>query len=293
VKRKNEMARALNKLTARTVAGLSAPGRYSDGGGLYLFIDPNKAKRWTFMYRWGKHPLTGRSQQHEMGLGPVNTVSLAQARDEAEQARRKLRQGIDPIGEKREQRATAQAERAKAITFGTFAASFIGDHEGGWESAKHCQQWRNTLRDYTTTLSNMKLDEIGVEHVLAVLRPIWQAKPATASSLRGRIERVLDSARAQGLWQGENPARWRGTLDAILPVPQRLTHGHHCAGGPSRWRGHPPWLWQACPQPFCESEPLTYLAAAHGSRPSFLVGCLRAAVAAWEIHDARGRYPKG
>lgn len=210
------MARSLNKLTARSVATLPK-GRYSDGGGLYLVVDEGGARRWAFIFRWkGKQPV--------MGLGPVKSVPLARARELAAEARASVAAGVNPI----EKRRDAEAER-KTVTFGEFADAFVATKEAGWRNAKHRAQWAMTLRHYAAPLRLTKLDEIGVDDVLGVLTPIWQAKPETASRLRGRIERVLDAARVKGLRSGENPARWRGHLEAILPKAKKLSRGHHAA----------------------------------------------------------------
>jgi integrase len=211
------MARKLQKLTARGVASQKKPGRHSDGGGLYLLVDGNGSKRWVFLFRWqGKQP--------EMGLGPLSAVPLARARELAAECRALLANGINPIEARRAKKAAPTRK-----TFGAFANSFIELNQPGWRNAKHRQQWTNTLRDHAKPLRSKQLDAITTEDVLAVLKPIWQAKPETASRLRGRIERILDAAKVSGLRSGENPARWRGHLQALLPKPKKLSRGHHRA----------------------------------------------------------------
>jgi integrase len=211
------MARKLQKLTARGVASQKKSGRHSDGGGLYLVVDENGSKRWVFLFRW-------EGRQPEMGLGPLSAVPLARARELAAECRALLASGISPLEARKSERAAPAS-----TTFGTFATSFIELNEPGWRNAKHRQQWKNTLRDHAKPLRSKRLDGITTEDVLAVLTPIWQVRPETASRLRGRIERILDAAKVSGLRSGENPARWRGHLQALLPKPKKLSRGHHRA----------------------------------------------------------------
>ncbi len=212
------MGRRSNKLSARTVATLTKPGRHADGNGLYLVIDPSGARRWAFLF-------THDGKRREMGLGSAGAVTLAAARDLAFEARKRVAAGIDPL--------EARREAAKAIvgkpTFGPCALGYIAAHEASWRNAKHRQQWRSTLETYCTAIWDKPVDEIDTEAVLGVLQPLWQSVPETASRLRGRIEAVLDAARAQGHRTGENPARWRGHLDHLLAKPQKLSRGHHAA----------------------------------------------------------------
>ncbi|WP_127089050.1 tyrosine-type recombinase/integrase [Aquabacter cavernae] len=212
------MARQINKLTARSVAALSKPGRHSDGGGLYLVVEPKGAKRWVFLFRWS-------GKLKEMGFGGVSAVSLANAREKAATARKVLDAGRNPI----EVRKAAASEEAARITFGTFADQLVDDIKSGFRNEKHRWQWKHTLEVYAAKLREVPLDEVSTEKVLEVLQPLWQSKQETASRLRGRIERVLDAAKAKGLRSGENPARWRGHLDALLPSRKKLQRGHHPA----------------------------------------------------------------
>jgi integrase len=212
------MTRALKKLNARQVATLNRTGRHSDGGGLYLVIGPGASRRWAFIFRW-------RGKLKEMGLGSLASVSLADAREKASEARRTLAGRRNPIEDRRAQHAARDA----AVTFGAFADDLMKDLAHGFRNEKHRAQWAMTLATYAAQLRSMKLDDIATADVLAVLRPLWQTKAETASRLRGRIERVLDAARAKGLRSGENPARWRGHLDALLPPRHKLARGHHAA----------------------------------------------------------------
>ena len=215
------------KLNARQVETLTEPGRYSDGGNLYLSITPNGGKRWVFAYRGAPKP-GSKNNRYEMGLGSAgpNGVSLKEARTKAAEARRQLSAGVDPLAEKRD---TAKAERT-IPTFGAFADQYIATHKTKFRNDKHVAQWETTLgEDYCRAIRPKPLNEIDTGAVLAVLQPIWSKTPETASRLRGRIENILDAARAMGFRDGPNPATWRGHLKALLPARQKLTRGHHAA----------------------------------------------------------------
>jgi integrase len=215
------MAGKLHKLSARTVAALTRPGRHSDGGGLYLFVSRDAAalrRRWVFRF-------TQDRKTREMGLGPANGVSLAEARKLAAAARNEVANGRDPIEARDAGRRASRGRKA----FGECATALIAAKQSEWRNARHRQQWRVTLETYCAPIWAMPVDEVDTEAVLGVLRPLWQTRPETASRLRGRIEAVLDAAKAQGLRQGENPARWRGHLDKLLPKRQKLSRGHFAA----------------------------------------------------------------
>lgn len=213
-------SKALNRLTAIEVEKLTTPGRHADGGNLYLVISPSGSRKWVFFYR------LGAGVRREMGLGAAGkgAVSLAEARQKAEECRRWLREGRDPI-------EASKAADARAVpTFGAFADEYIETHGPKFRNAKHLAQWKMTLGDaYCASIRPKRLDAIGTEEVLEVLKPIWQKVPETAARLRGRIENVLDAAKARGFRSGENPAAWRGHLKTLLPARQRLTRGHHAA----------------------------------------------------------------
>lgn len=209
------MVRSLHKLTDTTARTAKNAGRHSDGGGLYLHIGPTGGKSWVFMWvpRGGK--------RREMGLGPYPTVTLAKARTRAAECRVAIEEGRDPIAEK-----ARQAEP----TFEKCADLFVDSIRSEWRNAKHASQWRQTLsQSYCGALSNKKVSGISTEDVLAVLKPIWLEKNETASRLRGRIERVLEFAKAKGWRTGENPAAWRGNLRNLLPKRQKLQRGHQAA----------------------------------------------------------------
>jgi integrase len=190
------------------------------------------AKAWLFMFKSG-------GKQREMGLGSASAVSLAEARRTAAEARALLADGRDPLEEKRAAEAARKAERAKP-SFGAFADALAADIEGGFRKAKHRQQWKTTLGPASCgAIRSKPIDEVNTAGVLAVLQPIWSTRSETASRLRGQIERVLDAAKAKGLRSGENPARWRGHLDALLPWRQKLQRGHHAA---MAYKDLPPFL---------------------------------------------------
>lgn len=208
------MARKLNRLNARSVMTIKKPGRHADGGGLYLVVDKRGAKRWVFLFRQN-----GRLR--EMGLGGLTSVGLADARKLAESCRRSRASGLNPI--------ETRKANTRVPTFGDCADEFLAGMSKQWRNEKHRAQWRSTLTDYTTEIRGKPVNTIETEDVLRVLKPLWETIPETASRLRGRIERVLDAARAKGHRSGENPARWRGHLDKLLPARQKLTRGHHAA----------------------------------------------------------------
>src|SRR5271166_119658 len=210
--------RTMNKLTAIQVqqAQRTRPPMLSDGGGLYL----QRGSSWDFRFkRDGK--------ERHMGLGPACDVSLAEARARASAARKLLADGLDPIAVRRASEAAAK----RAMTFSEVADDLIASKGPQWRSEKHKAQWRMTLDVYAASLRDKLPAEITTADVLAVLKPIWQSRPETASRLRGRIEIVLDAARALGHISEDkaNVARWRGHLDRLLATRTRLSRGHHKA----------------------------------------------------------------
>lgn len=219
------MARQVNKLSARSVATITKPGRHSDGGGLYLVVDRPAvdrdgskkpgSKRWVFLYRRD-------GILREMGLGGLIAVPLAKARELAAEARANLQAKIDPI-------AAKKSAPAAVPTFGEMADDFVDAMKPQFRNAKHIDQWKMTLTKYAAPLRTKPVNEVTTLDVLEVLKPLWLTKSETASRLRGRIERVLDAAKAKGHRAGENPALWRGHLDHLLPKRKKLTRGHHAA----------------------------------------------------------------
>jgi hypothetical protein len=209
--------RQSSKLSARAVATAKL-GRYGDGNGLWLVVSPKGARKWVYRFTW-------QGRVTETGLGSCPAVSLAEARDKAVDARKLLASGINPI----DARKAAKLARDGTKTFGEVAEAFIAAKSHEWRNAKHRAQWQMTLKTYCARIADKPVDEVDTAAVLDVLRPPWQSRPETASRLRGRIEAVLDAAKAQGFRGGENPARWRGHLDKLLPKRQKLTRGHHAA----------------------------------------------------------------
>jgi integrase len=205
------------KLTTKSVAA-ARPGRHGDGAGLWLEVSPRGNRRWVYRFSFAKRVT-------EMSLGSAATMTLAEARIAANDARKLIAAGINPI----EARRKAKEPLPSTPTFGECALALIASKESGWRNAKHRQQWRMTLATYAKPLWNKPVDSIDVAGVLECLQAIWQAKPETASRVRGRIEGVLDSARVKGLRGGDNPARWKGNLDKLLPPPKKLSRGHHAA----------------------------------------------------------------
>lgn len=210
---------ASGKLTARAAA-TTKPGTYGDGAGLYLIVSPTGGRKWVFRFSW-------RSKVTMMGLGSADAISLAKARELRDEARRTLVGGQNPIEARRE---AAKASAGKP-TFGEVADALIEAKASEWRNAKHCEQWRMTLGEYCQPIRSMPVDKIDTEAVLSVLQPLWRERSETASRLRGRIESVLDAARARGhIPRNEaNPARWRGHLDKLLPKRPALSRGHHAA----------------------------------------------------------------
>ncbi|MDR9395792.1 MAG: tyrosine-type recombinase/integrase [Roseovarius sp.] len=227
-----------NALTPLQVRN-AKPGRHADGGGLYLLVKASGARSWVYRFR-----LNGVSR--DMGLSRCpeaialleksekDELSLAEARDVAAIYRMKVKAGIDPLLEREEaaaQRAEESALReAEQKTFRDVAGDYLASREGTWRNAKHRRQWHNTLRDYVyPKVGDMAVKDVVTQHVLEILEPIWTTKSETASRIRGRVENILDAAKVKGYRTGENPARWRGHLDKILPPRKRLSRGHHAA----------------------------------------------------------------
>jgi integrase len=202
-----------SKLTARKVE-TAKPGKYSDGGNLYLIVSETGARKWVLRFTW-------RGRAKEMGLGSAASVPLADAREKAASARRKIAQGVNPI--------EARKRDGGIPTFGEMADDVRETLSAGFRNEKHKTQWKSTLETYAAPLRGKPVDTITTDDVLTVLKPMWTTKAETASRVRGRIEKVLDAAKAKGFREGENPARWRGHLDHLLPRPSKLARGHHAA----------------------------------------------------------------
>lgn len=217
-----------NALTPLAVKN-AKPGRHADGAGLHLLVKQSEARSWVYRFM-----LAGKSRDVGLGTAGPGGMSLADARDEAAALRLKVKAGIDPLEERNreaaEALAAAQAVKVAGTTFREVAAAYIAANEESWRNPKHRQQWSNTLATYVyPVIGDLPIAGVETAHVLKILEPIWRGKAETASRVRGRIETVLDNAKARGYRQGENPARWRGHLAQILPARTRLSRGHHKA----------------------------------------------------------------
>ncbi|WP_281406234.1 MULTISPECIES: site-specific integrase [unclassified Methylobacterium] len=214
------------KLTALGVARLKTPGMYGDGGGLWLQVSGKGAKSWIFRFT-----LDGKARA--MGLGSANTFSLVEARDRARECRKLTAERLDPIEARAGRRQEAAIEAARAITFRTCAAGYIEAHRAGWRNIKHAAQWTATLEAYAyPAFGDLPVQAVDTGLVMQALEPIWSAKPETATRVRGRIESVLDWATTRGYRRGENPARWKGHLQNLLPKRSKVQRVEHHAALP-------------------------------------------------------------
>jgi len=216
-----DVGRALNRLTAKAIEKVKTPGHYADGGGLYLQVTSAHAKSWVFRY-------TRDGRAREMGLGSLNAVSLADAREKAAACRKQLAEKIDPLEARKAADAARSVAAAKTLTFSECADAYIAAHRAGWKNAKHSEQWKATLATYAhPVIGALPVASIDVGLVMQVLEPIWATKTETASRLRGRLEKILDWAKTRGYREGDNPARWRGNLDNQLPKRSKVTKVEH------------------------------------------------------------------
>ena len=212
--------RAINRLAAVVLPKLG-PGMHHDGNGLHFRVTESGARGWVLRYQFN-------GRRRHMGLGGFPKVSLQEARQKARLGRQMLGRGEDPLDSRQAAKAQARLRRASAMSFNQCAEAYIAAQQDGWRNAKHRQQWANTLETYAgPVLGDLDVATVDTSHVLKVLEPIWQAKNETAVRLRGRIERVLDWAKVRGLRQGENPARWRGHLEHMLPLISRGARIEH------------------------------------------------------------------
>ena len=187
-------------------------GRHGDGRGLYLYVKPTGARSWVLRYQV-------QGKRHDLGLGAYPDVTLAMAREKATEARRLILGGDDPIVKRRQ---------AQPKTFKDAALELIENKRSGWKNAKHAAQWTSTLEAYVfPSLGAMQVTKIATADVIGVLKPIWSQKPETANRVRQRIEAVFDYASALGIREGDNPARWRGHLDHLLPKPTKVRAVRH------------------------------------------------------------------
>ncbi len=190
----------------------AGPGRHGDGRGLFLYVKPSGSRSWVLRYQ-----VQGR--RRDLGLGSFPDVTLAMARDRATEARRLIAEGEDPIAKK---------QQARPKTFKDAALELIESKRPGWKNAKHAAQWTSTLETYAfPKIGQVQVAKIETADVIAALTPIWSTKPETANRVRQRVEAVLDYASALGIRTGDNPARWRGHLDHLLPKPTKVRAVKH------------------------------------------------------------------
>jgi integrase len=216
-------SRSIHRLSALGVARLKKPGYYCDGGGLYLQVSPARTRSWVYRFR-----RAGRLR--EMGLGPLLTVTLTDARARAALCRKLVLDGVDPIEARQKERAQQRVLEARTKTFDECTTAFIKANRVGWKNEKHVTQWENTLATYASpVIGHLPVRDIDTGLIVSVLDPIWQTKPETASRVRGRVESVLDWATAHRYREGENPARWKGHLDKILPARTKVRKVRHHA----------------------------------------------------------------
>jgi integrase len=224
------MAQTLKRLSAKAVQNAKPRGRIPyflpDGGGLYLQVSATGTKSWMFRYA-----INGRERQ--MGLGSLDAVDLAGVRQAATECRLLRSQGVDPIEHRDAKRAQARLAAASSMTFNDCAAAYIESEKAGWRNVKHAAQWKSTLDAYAgPVFGDLSVQAVDTTMVLRVLEPIWPTKNETASRVRGRIESVLDWATARGYRKGENPARWRGHCESLLPKPSKVQKVQHHAALP-------------------------------------------------------------
>ncbi len=212
-----------SELNALAVSRLTKPGTHSVGGvaGLMLQVTGSGARSWILRYKVGE-------KRRDMGLGSYPTVTLAMAREKAREARELIWNGIDPISERNSARSARLAAQVREITFRQSAERFIEGKRHEWKNAKHVAQWASTLETYAyPVIGDLLVRDVDLPHLLQILEPIWKEKTETASRLRGRIENILDWAIVHKFRQGDNPAKWKGHLDKILPMPSKVSKVEH------------------------------------------------------------------
>lgn len=217
------MVRKAKDLSALEVSRLTKPGHHAVGGvaGLYLYVNEAGARSWVLRM------MVGEKRRH-MGLGGYPDVTLAQAREKARQAREEVNTGVDPIAKRRNLASELRAQQLRETTFKQAAAAYIDSHGDSWRNPKHRAQWNSTLETYVyPVVGNLHVRDVSQEHVMKILEPIWKTKNETASRVRGRIESVLDWATVRGYRSGDNPARWKGHLDHLLPAASKVRKVEH------------------------------------------------------------------
>jgi integrase len=230
------MARKAKELGPLDVKRLTRPGFYFVGGvaGLALQVLPTGARSWVLR-------VMVAGKRRNMGLGGYPDVTLAGAREAAREHRATIDRGGDPIAERRKARLALVAELGKAVTFKAAATAFIASREGSWRNEKHRYQWSATIETYAYPhIGNTPVQDLTLADIRKVLDPIWTTKTETAKRLRGRIEQIVDYAIVHGQREGDNPARWRGHLDKVLPPPGKVAKVKHFEALP--WKDLPAFL---------------------------------------------------
>jgi len=217
------------KLTATGVAKQAKPGRFADGGGLYLLVKPDGRRTWVF--RW-RDKVSGKLR--DKGLGPYgkHDVTLAEARKIAGDCRRMVRNNQDPIEEARQSLLDAKLAYAKRLTFGDCVDRYVDAHKAGWKNSKHAAEWPSSLNRYAGKLLVLPVADIDTGLVMQCIEPQWATKTETMTRVRQRIEAVLAWAAVRGYRTGDNPAQWRNHLDKLLPAPNKLKNVQHLAALP-------------------------------------------------------------
>lgn len=224
------MPKKVKELSALEVRRKTGSGLHFVGGvpGLALQILPTGGRTWIL-----RVVIAGR--RRDMGLGGFPEVGLAQARTKAAELREQIRAGRDPLAEVRAARSALHAAAESALTFRQASEKFIEAHRPSWSNPKHAAQWGNTLEHYAyTTIGHLDVNHVSVAHILKILEQpvgeegkLWEVRTETASRLRGRMEKILDWAKGRGLRSGDNPAAWRGNLEAMLPKATKLQKVEH------------------------------------------------------------------
>ena len=209
--------------SAKSVQAVTSVGYHRAGPGLYLQVSSTGTKSWIFRF---KSPIT--QKQREMGLGSLSILSLAEAREKALECKRQVQEAQDPIEERKKRLVAQRLEQARELTFEALAGQCIRAKSPEWKNAKHAKQWQATLATYAyPIIGSVPVNDINTDLVLKVLEPIWTTKPETASRLRQRVETILDFGKARGLINGDNPARLKGHLDALLPKVSKVKRVKH------------------------------------------------------------------
>ena len=226
----------MGKLTVKQLDNLTTPGRYGDGDGLWFQVrrpdaatkalNAGPAQSWLFRY-------TKQGKQRALGLGPYPLIGLADAQRAANDAARAVLAGGDPIAERRAREADAKRQQDARMTFDGVLKLYLAAHQHTWKNAKHRRQWINTLQSYAfPVFGTWPLQNVDIGAVMKVIEPLWTTKTETASRLRGRIETLLDYATARGWRTGENPARWQGHMENLLPKRADVAKVEHHAALP-------------------------------------------------------------